>query len=1286
MMQTSERSVSTRIRLLLTVLILAAVMMTGGLLCGQQSNGAITGLVVDSKNSVIVGARVTVSGDDGTFKTDTVTSSAGVYSVSSLPPGNYTVHIETSGFRPYIIKQVPVSVGSVETVDATLKVGEATATITVMSTDTLLTPSSPTLHTTIDQAMTIDLPFSERTSLGVAMLAPGVTGDPQASDGVGSELPNAYTGAIDPGAAIGIAGSRPGAVSQLVDGSDLLLMSYPRAGVSFSGDAIRSVTVESAGLEAQYGRTGGGIINQASSAGTDRYHGVLRWRHRDPTMELVVRHSGGAAPAEHMNLFTIAAGGPVPIPWIKKRTFFFVAFEPLRDTNISWNRKRFMTPDEIAGRFANSYDELNTTILKNQGYAAAVAAPRTGGQFYDFPLDTNGFPCGKVDAACVAPTSNLGKYSSTVNNVRVPNDDLSALQAKNPISQWIFNSQPQPSQNSPYAHFDNPQATYDNVGNNGYGARGVQVIDNRYTFRIDENATDRDRVYFRYTTTPVSGLRYDTQGPNNPLEDIPHESVNSQNVALNYVRIISSNMVNEVRATFIQSNDTQSPIPASLTKDWNAAVGLPAAKAGVGAASFTGNNNIGQVGYSNLLAYINESYGFGDDFSIQHGRHTLKFGINYRAMQLNTHSFTGYYGGAYTGSTNNVSGQANSNGQPCTGQSGGTGACQTFSGSVLASYVLGTIGTYTVYAPKTYYYRWKYGAAYVQDSWRASNRLTLNLGLRWQVETPRMEKYDYQGSFIPNGAGVLNGVGVTGGFAYSGTNGLPNTLWPMNYVQFEPRIGFAYQSKSFMTIRGAYTLVHAPLTGLGVNIAPNLTSASAASVGSSGVGGTDSRFYVNLISNPINTALLNPSVPVRSTALLESWNGTTYLPYVRDQSKSVPYVQLWSLSLQFQLSKGTLLEADYVGQKGTHLYSTPVPTNDVPIGSDTTPNTVRWDIATHQVLTTTTTDKYGNNTTLLQQQRPYPQFNSNPIWSAYDRYAASNYNALYLTGRQQAAYGLTFIGSFSWSKSMDNASSSVGAPGDAQLDTYGFAYPQGYDINGDYSLSTFDIPVHLSTGYVWQIPIGRGQKFFAKTPRWADEIIGGWSTSGTQIFQSGYPLYIIASSNRTTSGYFCSTATTSGAAVCGLGSALNDVYLRPNRVPGVRAINPNWKKDPYGATSTGGILNSAAWSMPGSPSDPQFGNARRTSGDVRDPRAIFWNASIRKRFTVVPSRLNSEIYCDITNIMNHTNYLIQGNNPTNQGVFTNTLTAGSYSVNPSFGIANSGAQMRSINLGIALIF
>jgi hypothetical protein len=1284
------------------------IALAGSLLHAQQSDGTITGLVVDAKSAVITGAKVTVSSDDGTFTTQTVTSGAGIYSVPSLPPGNYTVHIERRGFQAETILKIPVTVGGVATADVTLKVGSTGETITVTDEGALLTPGSPTLTTTIDQDMTVDLPFAERTTLGVAMFAPGVTGEPGAADGVGSELPNAYTGAIDPGAGLAIAGSRPGSVSQLIDGSDVLLMSYPRAGITFSGDAIRSVTVASAGMPAQYGRAGGGIINQSSAAGTDRYHGSIRWRHRDPIFELVQPGTGSAPPAEHLNLFTLSANGPIPLPFWKHHMYFLAAVEPLRDTNINYGRVRFLTPDEIAGRFINSFDELNTTILQSQGYAAAVAAPRTGGQFLQFYTNAQGFPCGGLNqgGSCgsyLTPTpANLGHFTNINQAVHIPNDDLSALQAQNPITKFLFNSLPTPG-SSTLARFDNPQATYASDGYNGYGGRGVLVIDNRYTIRVDVNPTTRDRIYARYTNVPVGGHRYDYHGLNSVLDNIPAESVNSRNVAVNYVRILSSNMVNEARATYIRANDFTSPTAVAASKDWNAAIGLPPTLAGYGFASFAFGNGVLQDSETSAGTVLNQSYGFGDDLSIQKGKHSIKVGLNYRAMQLDQASRNSLYGGAF-GSTNGLDGGPN------------------LTGSATAAYILGEFSTYTVAAPKTYYYRWKYGAAYAQDDWRAGPHLTLSLGLRYNLETPRMEKYDYQGSFTPNGAGsVIAGnttYGVTGGFAFSGTNGLPHTLWPINYHGFEPRIGFAYQPKRFMTIRGGYILIHAPLTGLGINIVPNLTSASSLNTGLNGIGGANPGYYVNLISNPI-AAAPNPGVPHLSNALIESYNATAYLPYIRDQTTAVPYAQIRSLSLQFQLSKGTLIETDYVGNKGTHLYSAPVPTNDVPLGSATTPNTVLWDIATHQLLNSASntstvvggspiTDCCGANTTLLQKQRPYPQFNGNPIYTAFDRYAGSNYNAFYVTGRQKAGLGLNFIGSFSWSKSMDDGSSSNGGPGDVAADSYGFANPQGYSTQGDYSLSTYDIPLHLSTGYVWKIPVGKGQHFLGKSSRLLDAFVGGWTTSGTQIFQSGYPLFIIASSGGTTTGFFCSTATPTPAhpaiqPLCGNGGALNDVYLRPNRVPGVNPIKPNWKSNPTGVYGpNGGYLNPAAFTYPGGydPTTnyalPAFGTGRRTYGDIRNPRIIYWNASLRKHFTVVPGKVNMEFSADIPNVLNHQNFLLIGNRYGNQGISTNTLAAPSnapggipyynYSANPTFGDTNGGGGTRAINLGLSLTF
>jgi hypothetical protein len=1230
--------------------VLLIGLLKGDFILAQASSGTITGLVVDQKNGAVSDAEVTVTGADGTFSTRTVTGKEGIYSVPSLAPGVYTVQIQAKGFSQNRISDVNVSSGGVTKVDAVLQVGSVTETVTVTSETELLSPSSATLQTTVDQSTIVDLPFPERSTLAAVLFAPGVVGDAQANDNIGSELPNAYSGPIAPAAGLTIGGSREGANPQLVDGSDLTLVGYPRTGVTFSGDAIRSITVQSVGLPAQYGRSGGGVVNQASKAGTDQYHGALRWRHRDPFFELVSPNTGGAPPAEHLNLFTIAVGGPVPLPFHKHRTFFFAAFEPLRNTNGGYQRKRFLTPDELAGRFNNSYDLLNTTILKNQGYAAAVAAPRAGGVYYQFARNAQGFP--------------VGPRLPTAQWVQAPNNDISALAAQNPMTKYLLSMQPTPDKSTKFARFIYPDGHYDPDGMNGFGIRGVTTNDNRYSFRIDENLTDKDRIFVRYSNVPVSGTRYDYNGPDSPMETVAAESVKSDNIAVNYVRTISANKVNEFRMTYLRNNDHIGPTPASLAQDFGAAVGLPSAVRGVGMPGFNFNNNLSRLGQGDAYGTtINENYGFGDDFSILLGKHSIKFGFDYRAMQLNRYDENNLYGGNFACNTSLMN-------------QGSTAS------SCVAGYMMGLFGSYTVNIPHNYYYRWKYGAAYVQDDWRILPKLTINAGLRYNIETPRMEKYNYQGSFVPYGTGSLNGVPAAGGFAFSGTNGLPDTLWPINYGGFEPRIGFAYQPKNFMTVRAAYTLMHTPLTGLGNNIVPNLTS-GALTIGNNGAGGANAGSWVNLVTNPVAASTAGTAPPVSSN-LLESWNGTTYLPSI-NQSKSVPYVQLWSLSLQFQVSKNAVIETDYVGQKGTHLYSTPVPINDPSI------QVLLDNIKARTNFNLTSKDKWGNTSNALQKLRPYAQFNANPIYTAFDRTAGSNYHALYITGKQRTNYGLTLFTSFSWSKSMDDASSGMGGPGDTQLDVYGYLYPQGYTTVGDYSLSAFDVPAHLSLGYVWDVPIGRGKRWFANTPRWADLLVGGWNTSSSLTMQSGYPLSIVAGSAGRSAGYFCSSSThtpSASAPACNYGTALNDVSLRPNRVPGVPLFKKDWKKDPFGTSTGGGIINPAAFTMPGSLDNPQFGNLPRTLGDARNPRSITANASLRKRFDVTPERVKLELWTDVINVLNHQNYFIQNNVPNVHGVFTTILPDGSgFNVNPQFGTASALAPgPRQINLGIALTF
>jgi hypothetical protein len=1265
---------------MILLVVLALVTFSGVAAMGQTSTGSITGRVEDLHHALITDATVTIKNVENNQSLVVKSDESGIYTMTALHPGHYTVSVAKDGFEETTVTAVEVNIAAAATVNVTMKVGAASASVTVVADAQMTNQSSPTIDTAVPETLSEQIPMDERSAMAVVMLAPGVQGDPQYDMGVQSENPGVYTGPVVPGGTLAIGGGRPGSAMQLVDGVDLSMVGYSRVGITFSGDDVQQVTVQSGAVTAKYGRSGGGVINQASKSGGTEYHGKVAWRHQDPFFEattfgqgvLKYTASNGTTFTKpvtqnvHQQMFTGAFGGPVPIPYkhLDKRTFFFASFEPLRAGSKVWGRSRVMTPSEINGDFSNSYSVLNNSILAASGYAAAAAAARIGcpgtayspsctGLDYQFALNAQGFPTG-------------ARYNSSTQYVNIPSANLSAQLAQNTFAKFILSQLPVPDANgngTPYLNYIYSDAHYDNDGNNAMAARGVQNTDNRYNVRIDENLGQSDHAFLRFTDVPVKGLRYYFMGPDSVLNNQPTSVVDSLNAVLDYTHVFHSNAVNDVHASFIRMSYEVDPAPSTTTTDFGAKYGLTPSLMGVGMPSMNIDavNSYGSAtgGNDGGLA-INEVFSYGDDLSVVIGRHSLSFGGEARWMQLDRLPNAGIYGGSYSfpaGNTNN-------------GSSGG---------NATASFILGTFSSMTLSTVQEFYYRHKYFGAYVMDEWKVLPNLTLNLGLRYHLEIPRTEKYGLQGSFLPSVTGSLNGVAATGAFAFSGTNGLPDTLWPTNYKCLEPRLGFAYALKPSLVISGSGNLMHAPMTGVTNSNIPALTPSSL-TIGNAN-GGTNSAAWVNYMTNPV--ALPSTGVPgvLKPPTPFFSY-GTGYLPWV-SQSNAVPYVVNWSLNLQYQISRASMVQASYVGAESHHQFVPLVDTNILPLSTIVSEVQSGYNFSSATIPATYfPTIKVNQNSNNL----PFPQFYNNTVQTAYVREGSSNYHAFYLSGTQRMMAGLTAMGSFTWSKSMDDGSGAT-LDGISNSGIFGLSYQQSpFSRVGEYSYSNYDVPTRATLGYNWQVPVGRGKLLNVENGL-LNRLVGGIQTSGMFNAQSGYPFWPTLG----TAGYFFTNSVTNGVTKYGgNGNAIttgNGHYqLRPNVVPGVPVIQSNWRNDPFNLTGSGGYINAAAFSVPGSVGNPQFGNAPRTMG-ARSPHTIYFNMSGSKDMNLRGDRLKLNVRADAINVFNHTNFFLNPNSQHNLDSSLNSTT-GVYVANSSFGILSSANNNpgRTFALGATLIF
>jgi Carboxypeptidase regulatory-like domain len=1182
----------------------------------QTGQGAIGGAVHDESGAFVPRAEVDILSEATGVQQTTTTNQDGLFQVQSLNPGLYTVTVQKSGFERTTIRSVRVSGVGTTPLDVILATGAVSQSVTVTADADLLNKTESNVITTVDHAIVANLPYPERSSLEAALLVPGVVGDPLQPGGISTENPSAYTSYVTPGAGIVIGGAPPGTSSIVVDGSDVTQPSLARTGVNLSGREVQETTVIVTGLSAKYGRTGGGVIVQSSAAGTNNFHGAVTYSHTDPYFNAFP--NGSTAPsALHENYYGFYVGGPVWIPKIyprRDRTFFYVGVEPARMQNTFGFRGIFPTPDELAGHLHNSLTLLNQSILKSSGYAAALAAPRIGSINYQSTVNANGFPNGPYNASQIHA---------------VANDDVSAQLAQNPFAQFVLSQFPRPDSPGPYIKFDNSQATPQNDGTNATYKRGVLNTDNRYSIRIDQHFSNNDQFFVRYTVVPVSAARFFAVAASNPLTIVPSDSASTHDIAIGYTHVFSANIVNSFHYSFMRVNQQRLAPPSTRDKDYAAAYGLTPASFGYGFPSLGNLNANGvsytmQMGLSNAAIQVDQNFIAGDDVTWTHGHHLFQIGGEVRWMQSNQYDLGGATGGRYTflaGQTNN----------------GSTG------GAPLATMILGTISTFSntpIEVPG--YYRWRYYAGYFQDDWKILPNFTINAGMRYELETPRMEKFNNQAFVGQNIPGNLNGFATTTAFCFSGACGNPKTLWPINYWGFEPRVGFSYAPTPKTTVRAAYTVQRLPLTGYENVPDPNFNVASQA-VGNQ-TGGITANSTVNYITNPVGpltsayTALNGNRGPILYS--------TGLAPVYVNQGNKVPYTQFWNLTLQYQPASRTVLQASYNGSKGTHLVGAFGGGGYASALNVPTVATLVSAIQSHQNLGATAPNQWGitQNGALisesgLQLLNPYQNFFNQSLSEIYPRGGTMEYNGLYLSVNQRFGAGLSLLANYTWSKTLDNIpDTNTGANGGG----FGYVLPQDpHNPYGEWSVASFDQASRLKIGYTYNLPIGAGHDLSLHN-RFLDNLIGNISTSGIATYADGLPNAIALG----TIGYFVSVTpsgtngcTASGTNKYCTANALpsNPGYaLRPNIVPGVPLINKNWKKNALNPNFTP-YLNPAAFSVPGSLNNPQLGNAPRLLANARSPRQALFDMHFSKGFKM-GERYELRVNSTFINAFNHPVY------------------------------------------------
>lgn len=884
-------------------------------------------------------------------------------------------------------------------------------------------------------------------------------------------------------------------------------------------------------MSAEYGRTTGGVISAISKSGQNAYHGSVFDYLQNTAFNANNFFNNAArtplAPV-HQNQFGGSVGGRI----IRDRLFFF-------------------------GNFEGFIQHLSNSAI----FTAPTPAQRNG----DFSATTAG---GKqiviYDPGTTVPNPAVpGAYIRTA----FPGNMIPSTRIS-PFAKAFFALYPQP----------NLPGQVSNLFLIG------QTPTSRYTegIKLDYLMSSNQRLSFRYTEdrlyeTVPNGSYFDNV-LNNDKKTI---YVPRHSAFLSYINTLTPTLVMDLRSSINRDYDQATPwsfYGKNADTNWLSYLQLPKSfinQLPPKAQQFPGLNVAGLGAYGSAIQ-DRAAYEWGSvaSFTKVEGRHTLKAGYQYTLYRGNPYdqappSFA--FTAGFTQGPNPTTASANA-------------------GYGMASLELGlpASGSYT-YQNSHEYQELDHGL-YLQDDWKATQKLTLNLGVRWEYQGPFTDRHDQMTNISLTDTTTANGVTFKGGPIFPGTNGISRGLVEQTWNHFAPRFGFAYQATSKLVARGGYGIFWVPERGV---LEPGATGYSLQTTMVTSLNNGITPY--NTIADPYPQGLVQPTGS--KAGLLTNLGGA-----VSGQLRAVRqgYAQQWNLTLQYSPWNNWLVEAAYLGNKGTHLQSFNGNLNQLNPQYLSLGNALNTQIPNPYLGIISTGALSTPTITMQQSLLPFPQFTS--VSTSYFYPGASFYNAFTLKVEKRFSQGFSVLLSYANSKLLDGAAATSTVTGGNSstgiLNYYNL-------LEGEYSKAVQDIPQRLVLTGLWTEP------FFKQGSRLERLALGGWNLSTVASFQSGQTLSISATNN--------------------LGNN------RPNVVPGV--------SDQVAHPTLSQWFNTAAFSVP-----PAFtyGNSSRTIPNVMGPRLINVDLALYKDF-VVHERFTIALRGEAFNLANRPDF---GNPATNASLST----------------------------------
>jgi hypothetical protein len=1201
----------------------------------QTNRGSLSGTVSDQTQAVMPGITVTIT-NLGTNEVRKVTTSAnGSYSATNLEPVSYRVEAESQGFKKSVVDNAKVDTATNTTVNLVLQTGSVDTQVTVRAESTSVNTESGSLSNTVTEREIQDVPLLNRSVLDLALTLPNVSGD------AGTENPALVGVTTCPGCNLSVGGGRPMSTLMMADGTNNTGVSLARTMVSFSPETVQEFTVLSSAFSAEYGDTGGGVIIVTTKSGTNEFNGTALWFNRNPEFAaapFTLATTNRSKPTLKYNQFSLAAGGPVYIPKVyngKNKTFWFAAYEPFYRRDHLDQYGLLPTDAMRTGDFSGMTNTTvsgwlpNSVVQQFTGIAPASALASVDSAIYQ-QYNVNNGQFTPITLCTATVTTNCQAAFLPFPGNKIPSNMLDATALKS-------------------LKYIAPAGAYYLNANNGisniYSPRLLSQDEKRYTVRVDHAISANNRLYVRYTATPIVKIQGTPVSPTNNSASYSW----AKQAMLADTHTFTPRLLNDIRLNY-----TRGRFSSTVDPQWDpytganlgAELGLPnITKGGVPTFSglFPGSSpggggstatGFGGAGSTNAEDR-EERYAFTDIVYMTRGAMSLKFGVDASHALQNILPLYGAFGGIYAFS--NL--QSNS-----TGTSAGTG------GSPWASFMQGVVnGNVTMRNTQVpYYYRWEQGAAFIQNDWKVRSNLSINIGLRYNLSMPRTEKYNNQGVFRPDLAQsvqlatpltLTNGQVVTSAtvpaFAFSGIGGNSRYLTKAQYGDFEPRFSFAWQPDFLrdrhLVARGGYGLSHAPIGGFTQLPQPDFgaNAAYASTVPSSTANPT------NVLRLGENPPLLNPVAPSQSVYGPGGppANGLVYLNslyyqasiggFAVSQNYHTPYVNNWNFTISWQAGSNTTMDFAYSGAMGIHLFMGQEGIN--PKNS----SLLTAQLAANINTTATIADPLGRKSPItgaaLTVQNgslgsPYLGFSSLYQW--FDAAGNSIRHAGYFNVTHRAARGLNFTANYTYGKSIDTAS---GAGGDKGIVTPVGGAVAGQVVFGgtrgnDRSVSTFDQRHVIHGAVIYDLPFGQGRQLLNKTWKPLDFLVGGWTISSLVRDGSGFP-YVAYLSDTNQIGDYTHA-------------------VRPDMNPYEPLLNPLYSRNCPTGSGCQPYLNPGAFLRPVLGT---LGNAPRTMDNVRGPWQRFIDANIEKNFRLGEKR-RVQFRLDALNVFNHPTFAVYPNN------------------------------------------